>query len=160
MHHAAAGLSDAFDLRLEEHERWYMQLISRHLTGVFRPLSVRQQSHRVPALFCWLSPRVAPSGPSTQTALLDRHHHLVAFSSAQPVHTPDQPLEADAEVSGLQDDLRALFRQDFKSTAKSSRPSTSPHVFDDSQHWIKASLLPAYAWPFLTKLRLAGIDMA
>ena len=118
-------------------------------------------SYRVPPLVSCLSPRVAPSDPSPLTASLGRYRCALSFSSARTVDILDQPPDANADVSGLHDEFRALVRHDVKSTSKGSRPSSaSTQVLDDSQHWINASLLPAYAWPFLTKLRLAGKDKA
>ena len=137
-----------------------MQLSFRRLTGAFRPLCVRQQSYRVPAQGSCSSPGVVPFDSLKQTTLLGWHHKFASLSSAQTAHTPDQSPEANAEASGLQDDLfRQYVKPSFK--AKASRSSSaSTLVLDDSQHWIKASLLPAYAWPFLTKLRLAGDEKA
>ena len=138
-----------------------MQFSFIKLTGAFRHLCVRHHSYRVPPLVSCLSPRVAPSDPSPLTASLGRYHCALSFSSARTADILDQPPDANADVSGLHDEFRALVRHDVKSTSKGSRPSSaSTQVLDDSQHWINASLLPAYAWPFLTKLRLAGKDKA
>ena len=135
-----------------------MHLKFRQFTGAFRPLCVRQQSYRVSAQFVCSSPGVVPFDSSTPTAHLGWHHHFASLSSAQTAHSLEEFPDANAEASGLQNDL---FRQDVRPSFKASRPSSaSTFVLDDSQHWIKASLLPAYAWPFLTKLRLAGTEKA
>lgn len=45
-----------------------------------------------------------------------------------------------------------------KPASKSSRPVTgNAQVLDDSQHTIKASSIPLYAWSTLIKLRMAGV---
>ena len=133
-----------------------MQL-SRQLTGAFRPLCVKPQFYRLPADLFSLRARVAPASSSTQTAALV-WRGVASVYPVQTAQTLDQPTDSNAHLSvEVPDEFGALFRQDVKSTSKVSRSSlASAHILDDSQHLIKASSLPAYAWPFLVKLHLAG----
>lgn len=130
-----------------------MQLSIRQLTGAFKPLCVAQQSYRVPAYVSVLTPRVGRLHSITQTPIAS-WQNFSSFYSAQAAHV-DQPTEALADLSDLRDEFPTVVSHE--STSKVSRQSSAfARVLDDSQHSIKASSLPAYAWPFLTKLHLAG----
>lgn len=147
-----------------------MQLSVRQITGAFRPLSIRQQSYRVPPCVGSSNALDAPSEASTQIPFTFWRNSVPGFF-AQTAHTltdrPDRPKDADAADADVAvpkaslSDLENLFKQHVKSVPKGSRPSSaSPCVLDDTQHPIKASSLPTYAWPFLTRLRLAGTNQA
>lgn len=130
-----------------------MQISIRQLTGAFRPLCVTQQSYRVPAHVSFLSPSAGRFDLLTQTPPAS-WQNLSSFCSAQAAHI-GQPTEGVEDLSDLRDEFPAVVSHDL--TSKVSRQSSaSARVLDDSQHSIKASSLPAYAWPFLTKLHLAG----
>lgn len=131
-----------------------MQISIRQLTGAFKPLCVTQQSYRGPPHVSFLSPCIGRLDRLTLTPPAS-WQNLSSFCSAQAAHI-GQPAEAVEDLSDLRDEFPAVVSHDL--TSKVSRPSSaSARVLDDSQHSIKASSLPAYAWPFLTKLHLAGI---
>ena len=134
-----------------------MQVSFRQLTGAFRPLRVKQQIYRVPAPVSSLCGRVASANSSTQAAAIVWRGFASVYS-AQTAQTLDQPTDSNAHRSvEVPDEFGTVLRQGVRSTLTFSRPSSAAaHVLDDSQHSIKASSVPAYAWPFLAKLHLAG----
>ncbi|KAL3143733.1 hypothetical protein ABBQ32_003567 [Trebouxia sp. C0010 RCD-2024] len=147
-----------------------MQFSARQLTGACRPLCFGQQSYRLPDCVSALRALTFPPCSSPQTS----SYSAASLNSACTDSTsdrPDLPNEAVAEDevtarpkavkrtgrSALSD---PVLNRDSKSTAKGARPSSiSTHVLDDSQHLVKASSLPDYAWPLLTKLHFAGHDV-
>ena len=55
-------------------------------------------------------------------------------------------------------DIQNLKQSESKALSQISRPLTRhAQVLDDSQHAIKASSIPLYAWQVLIKLRMAGV---
>ena len=61
-------------------------------------------------------------------------------------------------LSDLIDKSTSTDAHSSTSTSRTKPLSGVTHVLDDVQHAIRASSIPIYAWPILTKLRSAGMQ--